>query len=209
MEHALFLDKPIRSNPRRRAQALAVSMLPSPPCEIASPAPGIISSQSTLVRDSDEQLTSTTDKSTTEHMDIIASMTRPRWRTETDLVINSASPDRTPQESSATPGPSRQRRGKATKAACSTCRKRKSKCDGKRPTCTSCSTRKKSCEYLTEEGVSSQAAYKTRLEDYATVLRLLKRADRDECGRILEDLRRPKSTTDAVKDVLERWVEDD
>jgi hypothetical protein len=62
---------------------------------------------------------------------------------------------------------------------------------------------------LTEEGVSSQAAYKTRLEDYATVLHLLKRADRDECRRILEDLRKPKSMTDGVKDVLERWVEDD
>jgi hypothetical protein len=60
---------------------------------------------------------------------------------------------------------------------------------------------------MAEEGVSSQAAYKTRLEDYATILRLLKRADSDECGRILEDLRRPKSMTDGVKDVLERWVE--
>jgi hypothetical protein len=60
---------------------------------------------------------------------------------------------------------------------------------------------------MTEEGVSSQSAYKTRLEDYATVLRLLKRADHGECGRILEDLRRPKSMTDGVKDVLERWVE--
>jgi hypothetical protein len=126
MEHALFLDKPVRSNPRRRAQALAVSMLPSPPCEIASPAPEI-PSRSIFTHDSDLQLTSTTEKSTTEHMAIIASMTRPQWRTDADLVVNSASPDRTPQESSVTPGPPQQRRGKATKAACSTCRKRKSK----------------------------------------------------------------------------------
>jgi hypothetical protein len=126
MEHALFLDKPVRSNPRSRVQVLAVSVLPSPPCEITSPTPDT-PSWSTNVHDSDGQLTSTIDKSTTEHMAIIASMTRPQWRMDADLVVNSASPDRTPQESSVTPGPPQQRRGKATKAACSTCRKRKSK----------------------------------------------------------------------------------
>ena len=84
-----------------------------------------------------------------------------------------------------------------------------SQCDGKRPTCTTCRTKKKSCEYLTEEGVSSQTAYKTRLEDYGTVLRLLQRADDGECKRILEDLRRPEGLVDGVKGVLEKWLEKD
>lgn len=79
-------------------------------------------------------------------------------------------------------------------------------CDGKRPTCTACQTRRKTCEYIAEEGVSSQAAYKSRLEDYATVLRLLQRADKAECERILEDLRGPEGLLEGVKDVLDKWV---
>jgi hypothetical protein len=138
MEHALFLDKPVRGNPRRRAQELSVSMLPSPPCETTSPAPSI-PSQSTSTHDSYVGLTSTTEKSTAEHMAIIASMTRPQWRTDTDLPVAQAFPDQSPEESSVTPGPLQQRRpvrGKATKAACSTCRKRKSKVRRNIPSCT-------------------------------------------------------------------------
>ena len=60
--------------------------------------------------------------------------------------------------------------------------------------------------YLTEEGVSSQRAHKRELEEYAAVLRLLQRADGDECTRILEALRRPKTMSEGVKDVLEKWV---
>lgn len=60
---------------------------------------------------------------------------------------------------------------------------------------------------MTEEGVSSQSAYKTRLEDYAAVLQLLKRADSPECALILEDLRGPEGVVDGVKEVLDKWVE--
>ncbi|KAH0272451.1 hypothetical protein KCU91_g6670, partial [Aureobasidium melanogenum] len=95
---------------------------------------------------------------------------------------------------------------KTTKAACSACRKRKSKCDGKRPTCSSCITKNKPCEYLAEEGVSSQAASRKRLEGYATVLRLLQDAHPEDCDRIIRDLRRPKSLAGGVKTVLEKWM---
>jgi len=257
MQHALFLDKPIRSNPRRRAQESVVSMLPSPPCETASPARSV-PLRPTSAHDPDAQSTSTTEMSTTEHMAIIASITRPRWDTDTASAsaspISPAYPKQASEGLSATPGPSQQRtkeRRKLTKAACSSCRQRKSKvrrhisssdlplsvppvlyfhktyhpspacrtlsprqqdltlsqCDGKRPTCSTCRTKSKTCEYMTEEGVSSQSAYKTRLEDYATVLQLLKRANSPECALILEDLRGPKGVVDGVKEVLDKWVE--
>jgi hypothetical protein len=127
MEHALFLEKPIRGNPRRRDQKLEMSMSPSSPCETASTALSD-PSRSSSAYDSDGQLTWTTDESTTEHMAVIASMTRPYWRTDTDLLVNnSASPDQPPQESTKRQSPLRQRRRKITKAACSLCQKRKSK----------------------------------------------------------------------------------
>jgi hypothetical protein len=56
--------------------------------------------------------------------------------------------------------------------------------------------------YLTEEGVSFQRAHRRELVKYATVLRLLQRADSDKCTRILEALRRPKTMADGVEDVL-------
>lgn len=62
---------------------------------------------------------------------------------------------------------------------------------------------------MTEEGVSSQAAYKSRLEDYANVLRLLQSADNVECGQILDDLRRPEGLAEGIKDVLDKWVENE
>lgn len=256
MQHALFLDKPIRSNPRRRAQELDVSILPSPPRETASPAPSV-PLRSDPAHDSGVRSTSTIEKSTTEYLAIVASMPHPHWQTDTDLnsLVTPAFPDQAPEESSMTPGASQQprERRKLTKAACSSCRQRKSKvrrhnpllrptfhlnlfcvsirltfpaclaacrllfphqqdltlsqCDGKRPTCTTCRTKGKTCEYMTEEGVSSQTAYKTRLEDYATVLRLLQRADGPECVRILEDLRGPEGLVDGVKGVLNKWSE--
>ena len=118
MQHALFLDKPIRSNPRRRAQELDLSMLLSPPCETASPALSV-------------PLTSTTEKSTTEHMAIDTFMTDHHWRTDThsSSPASPTFPDQTLGQSSVTPGPSQQPKGrrKLTKAACSLCRQRKSK----------------------------------------------------------------------------------
>lgn len=131
MQHALFLDKPIRSNPRRRAQESVVSMLPSPPCEDASPAPSV-PLQPTSAHDRNAQSTSTTEMSTIEHMAIIASMTRPHWGTDThsDFPVSLAYPKQASEGLSATPGPSKQRtkeRRKLTKAACSSCRQRKSK----------------------------------------------------------------------------------
>ncbi|KAI4747780.1 hypothetical protein E4T50_01889 [Aureobasidium sp. EXF-12298] len=216
MEHALFLDKPIRGNPRRQAaQQLSVSMLPSPPFESGSPASSAAPlrySPAHEANDSDASPISTAGMSTAEHMAIIASMTRPQWRTDNDVLVTIASPDHPPEVPMVAPSPKQQRKAghrTLTKAACSACRQRKIKCDGKRPTCTTCRTKKKSCEYLTEEGVSSQTAYKTRLEDYGTVLRLLQRSNDGECKRILEDLRRPKGLIDGVKSVLEKWVEKD
>ncbi|CAD0093327.1 unnamed protein product [Aureobasidium mustum] len=59
---------------------------------------------------------------------------------------------------------------------------------------------------MAEEDVSSQAASRRRLEGYATVLRLLQDAHPEDCDRIIQDLRRPKSLTGGVKTVLETWA---
>lgn len=79
-------------------------------------------------------------------------------------------------------------------------------CDGKRPICSACIDKKKSCEYLAEDGVSSQAATRKRLEGYATVVQLLQQADPKDCRRILRDLREPRSLASGVKTVLDKWL---
>lgn len=59
---------------------------------------------------------------------------------------------------------------------------------------------------MAEEDESSQAASRRRLEGYATVLKLLGRAKPEDCERILEDLRRPKSLAGGVRTVLKQWM---
>lgn len=59
---------------------------------------------------------------------------------------------------------------------------------------------------MAEEGISSQAASRRRLEGYATVLRLLQNAHPEDCNRIIWDLKRSKTLANGVKTVLEKWA---
>ncbi|KAG9600427.1 hypothetical protein KCU77_g1343, partial [Aureobasidium melanogenum] len=218
MEHALFLEKPIRGNPRQRAQAqqgLSTSRLPSTPSDTASPPSSQhIHSPPPPASESDDLLTSGTEQSAGRHMTTISCMTQPPWQSpEMDILATPSPSDQAdPEEPTTKPTSQHARKSskgamrKTTKAACSACRKRKSKCDGKRPTCSSCITKNKPCEYLAEEGMSSQAASRRRLEGYATVLRLLQNAHPEDCDHIIRDSRRPKSLAGGVKTVLEKWM---
>ncbi|KAH0379226.1 hypothetical protein KCU92_g8272, partial [Aureobasidium melanogenum] len=214
MEHALFLEKPIRGNPRQRVQAQQGSRLPVTPSDTVSPPPSQHIHSPLPVPESDDLLTSATEKSAGRHMTTISCMTQAQWQSpDMDILATPSPSDQTDLEEPSTKAASRHARKnsksgmrKPTKAACSACRKRKSKCDGKRPTCSSCITKNKPCEYLAEEGMSSQAASRKQLEGYATVLRLLQNAHPEDCDRIIRDLRRPKSLAGGVKTVLEKWM---
>lgn len=98
-----------------------------------------------------------------------------------------------------TPGPSKptySKRGKITIVACVPCRRRKTKCDGKRPACTQCQTRDSPCQYdmneeqrrLTylRENVETLAEDKTNLESF---LWHLKSSTEHESQEILRRLR--------------------
>ncbi|KAG9524776.1 hypothetical protein KCU93_g6159, partial [Aureobasidium melanogenum] len=214
MEHALFLEKPIRGNPRQRVQAQQGSRLPVTPSDTVSPPPSQHIHSPLPFPESDDLLTSATEQSAGRHMTAISCMTQAQWQSpDMDILATPSPSDQTdPEEPSTKPASQHARKNskggmrKTTKAACSACRKRKSKCDGKRPTCSSCITKKKPCEYLAEEGMSSQAASRRQLEGYATVLRLLQNAHPEDCDRIIRDLRRPKSLAGGVKTVLEKWM---
>ncbi|KAH0193183.1 hypothetical protein KCV06_g1609, partial [Aureobasidium melanogenum] len=215
MEHALFLEKPIRGNPRQRAQVQQGSRLPVTPSDTVSPPPSQHIHSPLPVPESDDLLTSATEQSAGRHMTTISCMTQAQWQSpDMDILATPSPSDQTDLEEPSTKPASQHAKKKSkgsgmrttTKAACSACRKRKSKCDGKRPTCSSCITKNKPCEYLAEEGMSSQAASRRRLEGYATVLRLLQNAHPEDCDRIIRDLRRPKSLAGGVKTVLEKWM---
>ncbi|KAI4848095.1 hypothetical protein E4T44_04136 [Aureobasidium sp. EXF-8845] len=116
----------------------------------------------------------------------------------------------TSDRSSEIVNPGRQRatkdRRNIIKAACSACRRRKSKCDGKRPTCSACVSKGASCEYSTEVGVSSQAARRERLKSYATILELVRDSAPEDRDRILQDLRTPQTFEEAIEAVQRIWI---
>ncbi|KAI4728863.1 hypothetical protein E4T49_03363 [Aureobasidium sp. EXF-10728] len=212
MEHALFLDKPIRGNPRDAfGRRLTASKPSSSPDSDTQSSVSSSASSVTASHDPDLPSTSPVEQSIAENMAMISCMTRPQWRTEAGISEPQSCSDQaaSDQDFSTTATDSQQQnprsRKKTVKAACLACQKRKSKCDGKRPRCTSCRSKNKSCEYMAEEGVSSQAASKRRLEGYGTVLLLLQQANSNECERILKDLRGPRTLGGGVKNVLDRW----
>src|ERR1700712_5022670 len=97
------------------------------------------------------------------------------------------------------PGPNKpvySKRGKITIVACVPCRRRKTKCDGRRPACSQCSSRDGQCQYdmneeqrrLTylRENVETLAEEKSALE---AVLWNLKNSTEDESFEILRRIR--------------------
>ncbi|KAI4736870.1 hypothetical protein E4T50_12625 [Aureobasidium sp. EXF-12298] len=244
MEHALFLEKPIRGNPRQRVQAQQGSRLPVTPSDTVSPPPSQHIHSPLPVPESDDLLTSATEQSAGRHMTTIPCMTQAQWQSpDMDILATPSPSDQTDLEEPSTKAASRHARKnsksgmrKPTKAACSACRKRKSKVRHKHthlkpfvsldplyPSATNILSTPFIEADLLFFGLSSvtanvrhvQAAsprinrastWPRKLEGYATVLRLLQNAHPEDCDRIIRDLRRPKSLAGGVKTVLEKWM---
>lgn len=127
MEHALFLDQPIRLNPRRQSQSPSISTPSAKPNEISSPTVSLLSCSSP-VHESDIPLPSETKQSTADQIALCSSTIRPQWRTETDLFVTLSSDQLVPDEfSTALVRKNGKGKRRSTKAACSACRRQKSK----------------------------------------------------------------------------------
>ncbi|THX93156.1 hypothetical protein D6D08_02202 [Aureobasidium pullulans] len=97
-------------------------------------------------------------------------------------------------------------RGKQTKAACIPCRKRKSKCDGIRPSCKSCVGKTTACEYSVNPGVTQQQAVKNQLDAYKHVLNLLRQGNAVECDVLIKQLKAHELLADAVGNIMQEQI---
>jgi len=204
MNIAKFLDQPIRFNPRRasvHSASVSSSHPPSPSYE-STPT----SSPRSDAAPSPEKLLSPTQSTNPTPLE-----TSPSLADSHEQVLESSEQHTaTPDPPTETVRPRRHRatkeRKSITKAACSACQRRKSKCDGKRPACSACVLKERCCEYSTSVGVSSQAAKRERLKSYAAILGLVRDAAPEDCERILQDLRAPKTLNEAIRNVQRNWV---
>ncbi|KAG9601906.1 hypothetical protein KCU77_g1344, partial [Aureobasidium melanogenum] len=92
-------------------------------------------------------------------------------------------------------------RGKQTKAACIPCRKRKSKCDGVRPSCKCCISKATPCNYSVTPGVTQQQAMKNQLEAYKHVLSLLRESTMEDAEVLVKMIKSRDNLSDAVMDI--------
>ncbi|KAI9755484.1 MAG: hypothetical protein M4579_004275 [Chaenotheca gracillima] len=94
----------------------------------------------------------------------------------------------------------RPKRGTITSVACEPCRRRKSKCDGVRPTCSACGGRpSEDCYYELDadqrrtahlrESIESLQGELASLKHTQTLLRTIQTADEDEAYRVFRQLR--------------------
>ncbi|THZ29713.1 hypothetical protein D6C89_01908 [Aureobasidium pullulans] len=60
--------------------------------------------------------------------------------------------------------------------------------------------------YAAEEGVSSQAVTRRRLQGYGAVLQLVRDAEPEERELILQDLRRPGDLGEIVMAIQKKWT---
>ncbi|THZ10421.1 hypothetical protein D6C95_00574 [Aureobasidium pullulans] len=97
-------------------------------------------------------------------------------------------------------------RRRQTKAACMACRRRKSKCDGGRPSCKICTDKAISCQYSVEEGVTQQQATKEQLKSYKYVLALLRNSSSRDCDAIIHILKSMEDLNDACRFILDAPV---
>ncbi|THY98674.1 hypothetical protein D6C93_04151 [Aureobasidium pullulans] len=108
--------------------------------------------------------------------------------------------------SSSNIGATPRHRGKQTKAACIPCRKRKSKCDGIRPSCKSCVGKTTACEYSVNPGVTQQQAVKNQLDAYKHVLNLLRQGNEAECEVLIKQLKAHELLADAVGNIVQEQI---
>ncbi|THY15750.1 hypothetical protein D6D00_09206 [Aureobasidium pullulans] len=98
-------------------------------------------------------------------------------------------------------------RGPLVKAACLACRKRKSKCNGDRPSCKICTDRATECEYTVNPGQSQRQAMNKQLEAYKYVLDRLRQGSISECRDLLLSLKSYGSVAQAVEYINgDRWM---
>ncbi|THX68640.1 hypothetical protein D6D05_09342 [Aureobasidium pullulans] len=205
MDVAKFLEAPIRSDPGRESQPWSLStLLPPTPRETTSPA-SQSASPSTLFSEADAISRLEFDFTPADSVHSVSSTTRSQWPTElgTPEQQTAEGPHQNP-DSEQSDGATKRKR--IVKAACSACRKAKAKCDGKRPACTSCTTKRRSCQYAAEEGVSSQAVTRRRLQGYGAVLQLVRDGEPEERELILQDLRRPGDLGEIVMAIQKKWT---
>ncbi|KAH7126820.1 hypothetical protein B0J11DRAFT_410758, partial [Dendryphion nanum] len=82
------------------------------------------------------------------------------------------------------------------KAACETCRARKTKCDAKRPECSACASRGSKCEYDIDPDITRYTSLKRRYQDLEQehtelldVLDMLRSRSEDDAFSILQRIR--------------------
>ncbi|KAK1973419.1 hypothetical protein LZ30DRAFT_15917 [Colletotrichum cereale] len=105
--------------------------------------------------------------------------------------------------------PSALKRRLHTKIACTSCRRRKLKCDGQRPVCSSCASMGRTrCEYDAGPGVTRFAALKTKYEElqrrvtlFEELFRLLSMRSAAESFEIISRMRTANTETD-LRDLL-------
>ncbi|KAI9830707.1 MAG: hypothetical protein M1826_004536 [Phylliscum demangeonii] len=90
--------------------------------------------------------------------------------------------------------------------ACRNCRKRRSKCDGRRPSCESCVARTQDCAYEVEANETKPAALKRknealteRVEDLRVLVEYLRSGTEEEAADVLRRLRSSEEANETVK----------
>lgn len=103
------------------------------------------------------------------------------------------------------PSRPRRRRTEAIPSACSSCRQRKTKCDGGRPQCGSCRRGKRSCFYNLPEGVTPRAAREQRLSALSesnrqllTAFESIRSDPQDRSAALVERIRNAPSVDSAL-----------
>ncbi|KAK4216540.1 hypothetical protein QBC37DRAFT_86806 [Rhypophila decipiens] len=144
------------------------------------------------------------------------SMRRLLPATATSAEMNAASLARNPSPGSATsaarsespqPSASRKRR-QTTTAACGPCRKRKSRCDGRRPSCSACVGRDTNCEYETKVTETHTQALKRKFNElqdrqsvHEEVFNILKGRPEKDALEVLKRIRQGVDPTTIVRHV--------
>ncbi|ROT37566.1 hypothetical protein SODALDRAFT_200087 [Sodiomyces alkalinus F11] len=95
----------------------------------------------------------------------------PASQTTANSPVDESEPTPTPQARSSSVG----RRRPQTRVACTPCRRKKSKCDGRRPVCSACTNAgsPQDCEYDADPDISRVAALRKKSEDLQRRVALL------------------------------------
>ncbi|KAK4502931.1 hypothetical protein PRZ48_006358 [Zasmidium cellare] len=88
-------------------------------------------------------------------------------------------------------------------AACQNCRRKKVKCDGRRP-CSDCSRRGIHCEYVAQENETPQQALKRKFDDLTRIYEGLASQDEDQAIETLRRIRAGHQVESILRHVSQR-----